>query len=530
MLHKHLSAISDKALALGSQFDVEIDKLYPYEEGFGSRIIESVIENDGALIIAEWARQSGKTSTIGNIVPPLLAILPELAKDPRFEDSSISRIKGGLKVGVFAPTDHQARNLFKKIKRNIGSVEYRDFLNSIGLSVTSRAGNFVELSNYSFVQVQSASPTAKIETFTFDLMILDEAQDIDSGIIRKSLHPMVAARFGSIVKIGSPKADISDCDFYDCIQDAIADPTQARNYFHIDSDVVEKSNILYSRFLEAERKRIGENSVEYQMSYKLVWPTERGMFITDDMFFGRNEWEGRGIASRYDWIPSKRTGIQVAAVDWAKNQGDTVVTIGDLPPESILSFDNETTFTLNIIAMLMLHGDDYDSQFESIIEFISNYNVQVLAVDSTPGSVGDPIYDRLSNESRLNYLNIKGVPFSPSEKSRIYKQFQTELQAGRIHIAGGGTARRTRLFSESRKELIGLVKKHTTSGYLVVNKNPNKRFAKDDIPDSMAMCLDAAKTWLSEGVEMGTNILFAPIRKRKALGVSRGRTLLGVRR
>lgn len=530
MLHKQLSAISDKILDLGSQFDVEIDRLYPYEIGFGSRVIESVIENDGNLIIAEWARQSGKTSTLGNIVPPLIAILPELAKDERFQDSSLSRLKGGLKVGIFAPTDHQAKNLFKKIKRNCASAEYKDFLSSIGLSVTSRTGNFIELSNYSFIQVQSAAPTSKIETFTFDLLLLDECQDIETSIIRKSLHPFLAARFGTLVKIGSPKADISDCDFYDCIQDAIADPLQARNYFHIDSDVVEKSNPLYGRFLEQERKRIGENSVEYQMSYKLVWPTEKGMFISDDNFFGRNEWEGRGIVGRYDWIPTKRNGMQFAGIDWAKSLGDTVVTIGDVPSESIITVENETTFTLNIIAMLLLHGDDYDSQYETIIEFLSNYGIEYLCVDSTPGSAGDPIYDKLVNDSRLNYLTLKGVPFSPSEKSRIYKQLQTELQGGRVHIAGGGTARRTRLFTETRKELIGLVKKHTASGYLVVNRNPNKKFSKDDIPDSICLCLDAAKTWMSEGVGMGPNILFAPIRNRKSMGVSRGRNLLGLRR
>jgi len=365
------------------------------------------------------------------------------------------------------------------------------------------------------------------------LVIIDEAQDIESSVITKSIFPMLASTLGTSCLIGSPKFDISDCYFYNVIQIAKDDPKRRHNYFRYDSDIVQEYNPRYKKFLQEQRASIGETSVEYQMSYKLVWPTERGMFITDDCFKGTGEWGGRGIVGDFDWIKEKRAGIQIAGIDWGKNNGDTVVTIGDVPQESVMDYDDTITFTLNIISMLLLHGDDYESQYGDVIEFLGNYGVVQLNVDATAGSVGDPLYDKLINDARLSHINIRGVPFTTPNKSRLYKQLQTEFQGGRIHIAGGPTARRTRLYADARKELIGLVKKHSNSGHLIVNKNPHKKNAKDDIPDSICLCLDAAKSYFEEGASAGENMFFAPTRIRRAqnnsVGISRGRQLVHIR-
>ena len=484
--------------------DTSINHLYPYQKKFAARIISSVIDNDGDSIIGEWARQSGKSSTLGCICPPMMAILPELAKEKKYAGTTLSRFAGGFKVGIFAPSKFQASNLYRKMKRNIRSASFLELVDLLDLEITSSSLDGFEFSNFSFVMVQSASTESKIESSTYDLVIVDEAQAVNSQIMRSSIQPMMAATNGTIVKIGSAASDISDCDFYECIQNT---KNNSRDYFHFDADVAKKYNPSYAKFLEKESIRIGSHSPEYQMSYYLVWPTEKGMFITEDQFYGRNEWDGKGIVGTHSWISEKHSGVQVAGVDWAKNLGDTVVTIGDIRLDTVFELDEKMYAYVDIINILMLHGDDYVTQREAVVEFLKNYNIKRLHLDATAGSIGDPLFDQFSKDTRLYNMEVSGIPFGTPTKSAMYKYLQQELQAGRVKIAGSANSKKTRYFSEYKRQLTGLLKKHTLSGHLVVNKNPNKKNAKDDVADSLALCLDAAREFLSYSVEVDDNIL-----------------------
>lgn len=499
--HKDIHAITDKIISLGEAFDTGINHLYPYQKSFASRVIESVLLNDGEMMLAEWARQSGKSSVLGAIVPPMMIVLPELGKSPEFGDTTLGRFSIGIKIGIFAPANFQASNLYKKMRRNVTSKAFTDFAADFGIALESSNLAGLELSNYSIVNVQSASSVAKIESSTFDLIIVDEAQDVEASIVRKSIHPMLAARSGSIVKIGSPKADISDCDFYD----AIVENRENKNvYFRVTAEVVERCNPLYKRFLVKERERIGAHSDEYRMSYDLVWPTEKGMFITEDQLYGLHEWQGRGIIGTHGWSKEKRVGIQVAGIDWAKNLGDTVVSVGDILVDTRYEVEGEVFCNVNLIGMLLMHGEDYVSQTNQILDFLEYYNVKELYVDATSGSVGDPLYDTLSSEPRLLGTNVVGYSFTTPNKSALYKHFQAEVMTGRFKIPGSTNARKTTLYSEMVKQFLGLRKRHTANGHLVVSKNPKKKNAKDDIADSCALMLSASKHWLMSSVDIET--------------------------
>jgi len=503
---ENLRSIIETILEYAEKSDTSINHLYPYQKRFAARIISSVINNDGDAILGEWARQSGKSSTLGCICPPMMAILPELAKEQKYQGTTLSRFAGGLKVGIFAPSKFQASNLYRKMKRNIRSKGFFELLDALDLEVSSASLDGFEFSNFSFVMVQSASTESKIESSTYDLVIADEAQAVDAEIMRRSIHPMLAATNGTIVKIGSAIPDISNCDFYECIQLAKTKKNN-KNYFHFDADVAKKYNALYAKYLEKEATRIGAHSPEFRMSYYLEWPTEKGMFVTEDQFYGRGDWEGKGIVGTHSWIPEKRSGVQVAGLDWAKNLGDSVLTIGDIRLDTVFEMDDEMYACVDIINVLMMHGDDYVSQREEVVEFLRSYNIQRLHMDATSGSVGDPLFDQFSRDPRLFHIEVSGVPFTTPVKSGMYKHAQQELQAGRVKIAGSSNSKKTRFFSEYRRQLTGLVKKHTLAGHLVVNKNPQVKNAKDDMPDSLVLCLDAVKNFLSYHVEVEDNML-----------------------
>jgi hypothetical protein len=110
----------------------------------------------------------------------------------------------------------------------------------------------------------------------------------------------------------------------------------------------------------------------------------------------------------------------------------------------------------------------------------------------------------------------------------MYKHFQAEFQSGRFKIAGSPNARKTKVFREFREQFLGLQKKHSGAGYLVVNKNPRKKNAKDDLADGTVLCLDAAREYLSSAVEIDENTLIGQnVDRIKSVGLSRQRHGLG---
>jgi hypothetical protein len=113
----------------------------------------------------------------------------------------------------------------------------------------------------SFCRRQTAHPKAKIEGSSYHLVILDESQDMDETIIRKSIMPMLAAYAGTAVKIGTPSYHKGD--FYKAIRLNMRRQTHRgarRNHFEYDSQGCSKYNPYYEKFIKKEKLRIGEDS------------------------------------------------------------------------------------------------------------------------------------------------------------------------------------------------------------------------------------------------------------------------------
>ena len=73
----------------------------------------------------------------------------------------------------------------------------------------------LRLASGSYCRRQTANPRAKIEGASYHIIIIDECQDADETVIRKSIHPMLAFYAGTIVKIGTP--GYHKGDFYKAI-------------------------------------------------------------------------------------------------------------------------------------------------------------------------------------------------------------------------------------------------------------------------------------------------------------------------
>lgn len=465
--------------------------MYPYQEQFSKRVIRSVLENDGEEITALFARQSGKSEAISITTGGLMVILPILANMPMFaDDNRLKMFMDGFWVGIFAPSQRQAQITYGRIRSRIQSKAAHAVLSDpeFNLTFTTSNGQTVSLSNNSFATAISASDGSNIEGESFKLIILEECQDISNYKIRKEIHPMGAAYNATIVKIGT--ATFYKGDFYEAIQrnKAAIDKNNymRRNHFEYNWEVVVKYNPRYAKYIEKEKKRLGENSDEFQTSYNLKWIIERGMFI-DLGVFEKNNLEYSLDFSIGDLQAAHVVGIDVGG----KGADSTVITVSevnwDMPVIMETTYNEDTNeeetyyaFNCYVKAWCEIQGvPDYEEQYYMILDYLSNFKVVRLVIDATRES---SLADRL--KANCPYDVIPYV-FGAKSKSELYKHLDREIVAGRVRVCGSESARETVEYNRFLEQLTDLQKGYSGSNLVV--SHSGERGSHDDYPDSLAL-------------------------------------------
>ena len=466
--------------------------LFPYQEQFSKRVIRSILTNDGAEITALFSRQSGKSETIAVTVGGMMIILPTLANMPMFaDDPRLEMFKDGLWVGIFAPSQRQAQITYGRMKARLQCKTARAVLedDDFRLQFSTSNGQTVALTNGSFATAISASDGSNIEGESFKVIICEECQDISNFKIQKAIHPMGAAYNASIIKIGT--ATTHKGDFYDAIQrnkkDAEIKSTHIKNHFEYDYTIAAKYNPKYARYVEGEKKKLGENSDAFRMSYKLEWIIERGMFI-DIATFERNNTEPLLERTLSDMQSTHVVGIDIGGVN-----DDTVVTVCEvdwnMPVIMESRTDEETGEDINYLAynayvvdwLRISNEPDYEEQYPIIMDYLSHFKIARVVCDATREAA-------VAHRLRAN-LNCEVIPyvFSSKSKSDLYKHLEKEIVTGRARICAGEETQKTVEYQMSLEQMADLQKGYS-GAYLVVS-HPDERGAHDDFPDSFALAV-----------------------------------------
>ena len=479
--------------------------MYPYQGQFSKRIIRSVLENDGAEITALFSRQSGKTETVAITVGGLMIILPQLANMPMFlDDPRFQMFKDGFWVGIFAPSQRQAQTTYNRMRGRMMCKEAQAVLQDpdFRLEFTTSNGQTVALSNGSFCTAISASDGSNIEGESFKFIICEECQDISNFKIRKSIHPMGAAYNATICKIGT--ATTFKGDFYEAIKrnkkEYEEGKLRIRNHFEYNYKVVMKYNPKYAKYIEREKRSLGETSDEFRMSYNLEWIISRGMFVDLEKLEKEcgDEYLSR-VSS--DHVANHVIGIDVGGGS-SKNRNEadsTVATVVEVdwnnPVLMESSKDEETgediiylafnTYIKDWLEVSPEIADNYEEQYSIIMDYIKNFRVSRIVIDATrEASLGQRIQANVRCEVWL-------FTFSSKSKSEIYKHLQTEINTGRARFPMSKSTIVTKEYQKFTQQLADLQKSYSGS-YLVVS-HPDERGAHDDYPDSWALALWGTK-------------------------------------
>lgn len=306
-----------------------------------------------------------------------------------------------------------------------------------------------------------------------------------------SIHPMGASTNATLIKIGTPNTKKSS--FYDTIRRNIRAQQEygaKQNHFQFDYKTVMKYNPRYRKYIEKEMERMGYDSDEFRMAYRLHFILERGMFVTEDV-----------LKECYnEKLQLKESSAEpcVAGIDVGKGEDSTVVTVLELDWDN--AYKNEVTGHVHplkkIIGWLELSGDDHEVQFYKILEFLSNYNIQTLFIDST--GKGDAVADRFVYA--LPHVHVEPYSFSRPSKSEMWKALHREILAKRIQIPYHSRTRRLRTFKRFEAQMLDLEKDYV--GQHMVCQHPDVKGAHDDYCDSLGLAnLAAESEFMPEIVE-----------------------------
>ena len=478
-------------------------ELYPYEKEFGMRLIQSLLSDDGEDISALFSRQSGKTETVSVIVNGCLVLLPIFAQ--AIKDKRLEKYKKGFWVGVFSPSYEQSSTMYTRMITKISSTHAKSILSSDEFKIyldDRRQRSSLSLPNGSFVDCNTAAKQAKIEGKTYHLLIMEEAQDIDPFTYRKSISPMGAAVNASQVKIGT--CNMLRSDFYDTCQRNVQRDRYSgdKTHFQYDYEVASKYNHWYKKYIEREKERLGYDSDEFRMAYRLHWILERGMFVEPTLF---EQLGGDYTVSTYDVANPIVVGI-----DFGKLSASTVVTViqPDYTKGQKVGEDDFRCFK-KIINWLELKGDDYVSQFYQIVDFLDNYKVlSRICLDAT--GVGQPLYDmfltQYDEQIAAGKLQIIGFEASTQSNHDGYLRLQMDFQNHRVTYPN---SERSKKFQKQRNfcnQMLSLIKQYR-GAYLVV-ETMEERIQKDYCSSLMLAAYGCDTQEVAREVEETPNVFF----------------------
>lgn len=450
-------------------------EIFPYQKEFARRVIESVIINDGEEITALFSRQSGKTQTIAAVIATLMVLLPRLAKS----FAILSKFKDGFMVGVFAPVEDQADTLWSRVVGFLTTDKATAILldpeigDTAAKGGTSRSRTVTLKKSKSFCRLQTCNPRAKIESKSYHLIVVDEAQDADEYTVRKSVHPMGAFYNASIVKTGTPSRVKGD--FYKAIKHNQRRQVQRgrrQNHFQFDWRYCAKYNPNYMRFVKKEMRRLGQDSDEFQLAFEIRWLLERGMLVTDTRLTQLGD---KSMQIVQGWWHSP----VVVGIDPAKTQDSTVVTVVHV------DWDNPDEFGFyphRVLNWLELHGDRYEEQYFQIIEFLRYYSIFGIAVDAQ--GVGDAVAERLG--ILLPGVNVLPVGSNDKDQSPRWKHLMQLLDRWLLVYPAHSKARRLRVWRRFYQQMTD-AEKEFKGPYVKIHGPDDDDDAHDDYVDSLCL-------------------------------------------
>ena len=481
---------------------------YPYQEEISDQILKALLDNlritAGATeedvrklkqveIAIELSRQAGKTYAVGHTCEFILTFLPVMFNRP-------------IRIGIFAAQIDQAkisygimRNSLRKAKATL-------------LEVSSEQEQYIKeeenakklvMPDGSSAAVAPINLVSQIEGLTLDLIIIDEAQVAKDKIVKHSIWPMGKVTNAPRVYIGKAGTQINH--FYrlsqgsETIKVYFDDVVPQRRKVY--EETKDPMHLIYEQSVRSDIEEQGLDADEIQREYFGKWQIGTGQFTTqeelDKLYTDRNP----AYRNEKDYC--------FAGIDVAKHPDSTVVTIIRW---------NEEKKIKEVLNWLELRGENYQDQFDIIKDFLANYNVVALGIDST--GVGDPVTDMFVSSTRFQDENsgLYAIKFSAISKDNMYRNLKLSIQ-GLLTTLPKQDKKHGEKF---RQQMLDLQQQY--NGQILKVNHPDSPDAHDDYPDSWALAEWAYAKWSENKVSIAS-VTVSQDKERKVTRDEKGKVL-----
>jgi hypothetical protein len=305
-------------------------------------------------------------------------------------------------------------------------------------------------------------------------------------MVNKSIAPMGASTNATMVFTGTPT--YTKGVFFKAIQLNKRQATKRgsrKNHFEADWRAAAKANPNYGKYVRKEMLRIGEDSDEFKLSFRLIWLLDRGMFTTSEKL---DELGDLSMQVIHAW----HTSPVVVGIDPARKQDSTIVTVvwvgWDNP-------DENGYLQHRILNWLDLSGEDWEEQYFRIRDFLRNYNVLYAGVDTQ--GMGDVVISRM----RRLMPDIEWVecPSDRPSQSKRWKHLGELMRRDMMGWPAHAKTRRLKTYRRFRQQMEDLELKFENQ--LMLAAAPNEADAHDDYADSLAIAAVLTKDFTMPEVE-----------------------------
>lgn len=411
-------------------------KLRPYQLPPAWCTIGSVVKGLGKEIVAEFSRQSGKTTTMPGATLHFLTALPNM-----FEP-----FDKGFNAGIFGPKDRQATYAFDMYKWFYNTKFMHDYL---GIKHHKFNSQEISLNNGVRIFCETASPNATIESLTLDLAFCEEAQKITDTRLLSSIYPMCAATNGTRVLTGNPTEERIG-HFFKVVSRLGPD------VFIVDYKEVIPYSKKYATYVEKMKIELGEFSDEFQTQYALNWVQIGANFCT------------------IEELTELRSGKMIYEMDSPVVVGCDPARINDSTVLTIMSMIGRP----HVCMWAEWKGDDWKTQATDITAILQSFpQIHAFNIDTLHG---EGISDYLPKS-----VPVQRVPMEKHIQSWMWKQLRKAIKNQMFTYPEDEQPERYRF----EDQVTSLLAKYVGNLYKV--EGPSGRNKHDDYGDSLAL------TWLS---------------------------------
>lgn len=201
------------------------------------------------------------------------------------------------------------------------------------------------------------------------------------------------------------------------------------------------------------------------------WILEKGMFVSEARLESLYH-------PRMRIVPQWWDSPIVVGIDVARSNDSTVVT------PVWVDWDHPDGFGFyehRVLNWLEINNVEWEQQYFDIINFLRNYNVYRVGVDSQ--GVGGPIAERL----QILMPNVEVVPVSSDAKTQNdrWTHLTQLIQRGQLIVPGDSRSRAKKVWKRFNQQMSDLEK--VNRGPYMLAAAPDERNAFDDYPDSLAI-------------------------------------------